>query len=243
LRYRGKIKYYYANKKYLTQTNKYYFKNSNNKLLFALLKYKTISKKLIYKLKKMLFIKIVFWSSLIVIFYSYLGYGILIWLYLKVLSLFSKKKTTLIDSQDFEPDVTILVATFNEELIINEKIENTFQISYPAHKLKIIFVADGSSDNTVNIIRQYPAIELYYKPEREGKSAAINRVMPYVSSPFTIFCDANTLLNKDCVKEIVKHYKDPKIGAVAGEKKVVDHSLSKVLLVPVKGFTGNMNQF
>jgi len=175
----------------------------------------------------MLFIKIVFWSSLIVIFYSYLGYGILIWLYLKVLSLFSKKKTTLIDSQDFEPDVTILVATFNEELIINEKIENTFQISYPAHKLKIIFVADGSSDNTVNIIRQYPAIELYYKPEREGKSAAINRVMPYVSSPFTIFCDANTLLNKDCVKEIVKHYKDPKIGAVAGEKKVVDHSLSQ----------------
>jgi len=175
----------------------------------------------------MLTVKIVFWSSLIVIFYSYIGYGILLWLYLKVFSLISKKKTALKDFQDFHPEVTLLVAIYNEELIINEKIKNTFQINYPVNKLKIIFVADGSSDNTVNIIRKYPAIDLYYKPEREGKSAAINRVMPYVSSPFTIFCDANTHLNKDCVNEIVRHYKDPKIGAVAGEKKVVDHSSSQ----------------
>lgn len=173
----------------------------------------------------MLFIKIIFWSSLLVLLYCYFGYGILLWSYLKALSLFSKNKKSLRASKDFQPEVTLLVATFNEELIINQKIENTLQIDYPAHKLKIIFVADGSTDNTVNIIRQYPAIDLYYKPEREGKSAAINRVMPYVSSPFTIFCDANTLLNKDCIKEIVKHYTDPKIGAVAGEKKVVDHSL------------------
>jgi len=175
----------------------------------------------------MLFAKIIFWSSLIVLLYSYIGYGILLWVYLKVSSLFSKKKTACINSDNFQPDVTLLVATFNEELIIRKKIENTFQINYPAHKLKIIFVADGSTDNTVTIIAQYPSIDLYYKPEREGKSAAINRVMPYVSSPFTIFCDANTLLNKDCVNEIVKHYKDTKIGAVAGEKKVVDYSIAQ----------------
>ena len=175
----------------------------------------------------MYLLKIIFWLSLIIIFYSYLGYGIVLWIYLKLRTFFTLKKSLPINYYDFEPDVTLVIATFNEELIIKEKIENTFKINYPKNKLKIIVVADGSSDNTVNVIRQFPGIELYYKPEREGKSAAINRVMPFVTSAITIFCDANTNLNPDCIREIVKHYTIPEIGAVAGEKKVVELSKSK----------------
>jgi cellulose synthase/poly-beta-1,6-N-acetylglucosamine synthase-like glycosyltransferase len=175
----------------------------------------------------MLSIKIVFWISLFILIYSYLGYGLFLFVYLNVVKLFSKKNGASQDIDNFQPEVTLVVATYNEEVILKKKIENTFQINYPANKLKIIFVADGSSDNTVNIIREYPNIELFYKSEREGKSAAINRVMPFVTSPFTIFCDANTFLNAECVNEIIKHYKNPEIGAVAGEKKVVDNTLSK----------------
>ncbi len=175
----------------------------------------------------MYLLKIIFWLSLIIIFYSYLGYGIVLWIYLKLRTFFTLKKSLPINYYDFEPDVTLVIATFNEELIIKEKIENTFKINYPKNKLKIIVVADGSSDNTVNMIRQFPGIELYYKPEREGKSAAINRVMPFVTSAITIFCDANTDLNTESIREIVKHYTIPEIGAVAGEKKVVELSKSK----------------
>ena len=169
-------------------------------------------------------IKIIFWGSLFILFYSYLGYGIFLWIFLKARSLLTVPKRTAALQPHFEPAVTLMVATFNEELIIREKIQNCLQLNYPRNKLKIVFAADGSSDNTVSIIKEYPHIELYFKPEREGKSAAINRVMPFISTPVTIFCDANTFLNPDCIKEIVKHYAHPNIGAVAGEKKVVDPS-------------------
>ena len=121
----------------------------------------------------------------------------------------------------FQPCVTIVVAAYNEEDIILEKIKNCLGLNYPSEKLKFVFVADGSSDNTVNIIKLYPQIELYFLPERKGKVAAINRVMNNIKTDYVIFCDANTILNDDAVKEIVKHYRNKKIGGVAGEKKVV----------------------
>ena len=171
----------------------------------------------------MAFLKIIFWVSLGIVFYSYLGYGILIWAYLKIKSFFVRSKpTTTVDS--FEPDTTLVVAIFNEEVFIRKKIENTFGLNYPKDKLKIIFIADGSTDKTVEIVSQYPQIQLLFKPERQGKVAAINRAMPFVTTPIIVFCDANTLLNENCIREIVKHYQNPQIGAVAGEKKIIDLS-------------------
>lgn len=171
----------------------------------------------------MAFLKIIFWLSLGIVFYSYLGYGIIIWLYLKIRSWFVKP-APIPEPGIFEPDITLIVAIFNEEAFIQKKIENTFQLNYPKDKLKLIFVADGSSDNTVSIISRYPAIQLLFKPERQGKVVAVNRAMQYVTTPFVVFCDANTLLNGNCIREIVKHYQDPKVGAVAGEKKIIDLS-------------------
>lgn len=172
----------------------------------------------------MLAAKIVFWVSLLVIFYSYIGYGILLWVLLKLKAVFSFNKDKMQEQQDFEPEVTLVIAAFNEAAFIQKKIENSLALDYPAGKLKFLFVADGSSDDTVNILQQYPQIDLHYKPEREGKSMAINRVIPFVTTDFVVFSDANTLLNRDCIKAIVKHYKDPTIGAVAGEKVVSDQS-------------------
>ena len=101
---------------------------------------------------------------------------------------------------------------------------NTLELDYPKDNLKIYFVTDGSTDGTNDILKSYPGINVLFTPERKGKVAAINHAMEYVSTPFVIFCDANTFLNKACVKEIVKHYSYESTGAVAGEKKVIDSS-------------------
>ena len=172
-------------------------------------------------------VKFLFWLSIFFIIYSYFGYA----LFIKAYLLFKKivyKKIEYVETF-FQPCVTLVVAAYNEEDIILEKIKNCLGLNYPSEKLKFVFVADGSSDNTVNIIKLYPQIELYFLPERKGKVAAINRVMAKIETEIVIFCDANTLLNNDAVKEIVKHYSNTKIGGVAGEKKVVpvvdlDHS-------------------
>jgi poly-beta-1,6-N-acetyl-D-glucosamine synthase len=168
----------------------------------------------------MLAAKIVFWISLFIIFYSYIGYGILLWVLLKLKTLIRPGKPGAAEGQDFEPEVTLVIAAFNEAAFIQEKIENSLSLVYPPGKLKFLFVADGSEDETVDIIKKYPQIDLFFKPEREGKSMAINRVMPFVTTGIVVFSDANTLLNKNCIKEIVKHYRNPAVGAVAGEKVV-----------------------
>jgi len=164
--------------------------------------------------------KVIFWFSLFIVFYSYIGYGILISVLVWLKRLFSRQRV-ITDGSTFEPEVTIVVSAFNEEDFIERKIQNTFELNYLSSKLKVIFITDGSTDNTPALIKKYERIELLHEPQRRGKVAAMNRAMKFVNTQFVIFSDANTLLNKDCVKEIIKHYADPKVGGVAGEKKVI----------------------
>lgn len=166
----------------------------------------------------LLIIKILFWLALALVVYTYIGYGLLIWVVNRVKKVLGKKMPP--PAGDFIPDVALVVAAYNEEDYIEDKIRNTLALDYPADKLHIYFVTDGSDDNTPAIVAKYPRVKLLHQPERNGKAAAVNRTMEIVGEPFVIFCDANTLLNEACVKEIVKHYTDPKVGAVAGEKKI-----------------------
>lgn len=163
--------------------------------------------------------KIIFWISLVVVGYTFVGYGILLYAVVKLKRIF-KKKTKVIYSQDFTPSVTLLIAAYNEEAYIDEKVQNCLEIDYPGQKLTIAFVADGSTDGTPDKIRQYKNIDLFFKPERNGKMAAIKRAMPLIDSDIVVFTDANTYLNATAIKELVKHYQNPKVGAVAGEKKI-----------------------
>lgn len=168
-------------------------------------------------------INIIFWASLFIIFYSYIGYGILLWIILRIKSVFSSKNREPGTGKPVPawPAVALVVAAYNEEDFILQKIENTLALDYPKDKLELIFITDGSSDNTPAIISRYPGILLLHQPERRGKVAAMNRAIQHVQASLVIFCDANTLLNKDCVREIVKHYENPKVGGVAGEKKIM----------------------
>lgn len=162
--------------------------------------------------------KIIFWLSLFIIAYSYVGYGILLYVLVRVKKLLQKIPKS--SDTTYEPEVSLVVAAYNEEEFIHIKIKNTLKLDYPREKLQVIFITDGSSDATPQIIRDSP-FELLHQPERRGKVAAMNRAIGYVKAPIVVFCDANTLLNRECIRELVKHYTDPKVGAVAGEKKVL----------------------
>lgn len=167
---------------------------------------------------------IIFWVSLFLIFYSYIGYGILVWILVKLRSWFrprgGREAATASGDADW-PAVALVVAAYNEEDFIEEKLRNTFALDYPKDKLELVFITDGSNDNTPGIIGRYPSILLLHQQERRGKVAAMNRAIQHVRSPLVIFCDANTLLNTACIKELVKHYADPAVGGVAGEKKIL----------------------
>jgi biofilm PGA synthesis N-glycosyltransferase PgaC len=156
----------------------------------------------------------IFWFGVFIVSYTYIGYGIVIW----ILSKIYKRPRRQPDGP--LPDVTLLIAAYNEEDFIRQKIENTLNLDYPKDKLKLFFVTDGSSDSTADIVRGYPQITHFHESQRRGKIHAVNRVMRFVTTPIVIFCDANTFLNHGAIRNIVRHYADPQVGGVAGEKRI-----------------------
>lgn len=162
---------------------------------------------------------IIFWAALFIIFYTYAGYGVVLYFLVKLKRIFRPGRKSV--SENFEPEVAFIVPCYNEAEFIEEKINNCLALDYPADKLKIIFITDGSTDATPDIIRKHSRITLLHESRRAGKSAAENRSMRYVDAPVVIFSDANTILPSDAVKYIVKHYADPAVGAVSGEKRIM----------------------
>lgn len=165
-------------------------------------------------------IKVLFVLGMAVTFYSYVGYGLLLWVWLKVRKLFKRRSPQPV-ATSFTPPVTLIVAAYNEDEFIRQKIENTLSLHYPKTLLKIIFITDGSTDRTPAIVQSYPQIQLLHSEARKGKVAAMHRAMGFVKTPVVIFSDANTLLNGESIQNIVRHYQNPAVGGVAGEKKIM----------------------
>lgn len=121
----------------------------------------------------------------------------------------------------YEPLVTLVIPCYNEADILEAKIENSKQLEYPADKLKIVFITDGSTDHSAAVLSKHPEIELLHENRRAGKTAAENRAMRFIKTPVVIFSDANTMLNKEAVRNIIRHFADKKTGCVSGEKRVL----------------------
>ncbi|PMB20207.1 glycosyl transferase [Fischerella thermalis CCMEE 5319] len=145
----------------------------------------------------------------------------ILFILLRIKRLFSKK-TTPERNEVFEPTVTLVVPAYNEEDFILKKVENCLQLDYPKDKFEIIFITDGSTDRTKELLEKDGRVKVLHEDRRAGKAAAENRAMRFVKSDIVVFCDANTLLNKNAIRELVKHYKDPEVGAVSGEKRIMN---------------------
>ena len=167
----------------------------------------------------MLTLKVLFWICLILVFYTYLGYGMLLWLLVSIKRLvYGKPKKQELPTDDELPEVTLMICAYNEQDIVESKMENTHQIDYP--KLKVVWVTDGSNDQTNDYLAKYHDVEVIYSPERRGKTAALNHGLALVKSELVVMTDANTMLNPESIQEIVRCFMDPKVACVAGEKRV-----------------------
>jgi biofilm PGA synthesis N-glycosyltransferase PgaC len=159
----------------------------------------------------------VFWICFIIIFYTYAGYPLLLLFLVFIKKMIHPEKPV---AQAIYMPVTVVVAAYNEEDIIEEKITNCLALNYPADKIQFIFITDGSDDNTSALIKKYDVIRHLHNDERRGKLAALNRVMEHVKTEIVIFSDANTFMHPDSITRIITHYSDKKVGGVAGEKKI-----------------------
>lgn len=157
-----------------------------------------------------------FWALLGLIFYTYFGFALLAWMALKL-----KGKRTVPKVPVAElPTLTLVVACYNEADILEAKVTNTLALDYHHEKLSIFFVTDGSTDHSADILKQYDRVQHFHEDARRGKNYAVNRIVPFIQSEVIVFCDANTFLNREALMHIARHYADPTVGAVAGEKRV-----------------------
>ncbi len=167
-------------------------------------------------------IKVFFWICLVLCIYTYAGYGVILYLMVCLKRwLKSKSQTPELPVDENLPEVTLLICAFNEQEVIEEKMKNTNNLDYPSDKLHIMWVTDGSTDNTNEYLKAYPNVQIVFSPERRGKTAALNHGISEVKTPLTVLTDANTMINREAIREIVRCFMDPQVGCVAGEKRVM----------------------
>ncbi len=167
-------------------------------------------------------LKILFWICLVICIYTYVGYGVLLYLLVLLKRMVKGKPKQMELPEDSQlPDVAFMVCAYNEQDVVEMKMQNIHELDYPKDKLHVVWVTDGSSDNTNEYLKAYPEVEVIYSPERRGKTAALNHGLSMVTSDITVMTDANTMVNREAIREIVRCMQDPKVACVAGEKRVM----------------------
>src|SRR5690606_31962725 len=115
-------------------------------------------------LNTMLLLKLLFWGGLFTIFFSYVGYGALVWVIVKIRSFFRRPAPSAIPASEL-PEVTLVIAAYNEASFITEKMENSCSLLFPSDKLKIIVITDGSTDDTALLAGRYKRALVLHQDE------------------------------------------------------------------------------
>jgi cellulose synthase/poly-beta-1,6-N-acetylglucosamine synthase-like glycosyltransferase len=155
---------------------------------------------------------IVFWFCLAVCVYIYFGYPALLWVV-------SKFRSRPVAEADITPFVTFIIPAYNEQRNIAAKIENTLGLDYPADKLEVLVVSNGSVDRTDEIVRGYtdPRVQLIVMPQ-PGKMEALNEGVRRATGEVLVFTDADFLLDHHTLREIGRKFADPEVGGVCGAR-------------------------
>jgi cellulose synthase/poly-beta-1,6-N-acetylglucosamine synthase-like glycosyltransferase len=168
----------------------------------------------------------IFWLSLLAIGYTYFGYPLILfvcyglaqvsrdWRYLVTRQ---ERRAHGVRTEDL-PAVSFLVAAYNEERDIAAKLENLRQLDYPPEKLQVVIVSDGSTDGTNAILEKVgdPGFQILFQPQRAGKAAALKVALAAATNPILVLSDASTQFAPEAVRRLVRHFANPRIGAVCG---------------------------
>ncbi|MDK2973062.1 MAG: hypothetical protein PWP23_2817 [Candidatus Sumerlaeota bacterium] len=147
------------------------------------------------------------------VLYSYAGYPVLVMLLARL------RPRRVAGGRMRRPRVSLLIAAYNEEKVIAEKIENSLALDWPACKLEIVVASDGSADRTNEIVRSYAdrGVRLVAIAKNRGKLNALITAVPQCSGEVIVMSDANSLYERDAIGHLVAPLGDPSVGAVCGE--------------------------
>ncbi len=156
--------------------------------------------------------KLLFWLSFGIIFYTYAVYPVLVYL----LSLVFKRR---VKKSDIYPKVSILISAYNEEKFIEAKIKSILELDYPQDKIEVLIGSDGSNDNTDEIVSRFlnDRTNLFRFQLREGKPSVLNSLAEQAKNEILVFTDARQRLDKNSLKELVANFSDDKVGSVSAE--------------------------
>lgn len=158
--------------------------------------------------------------SIFIPIYVYIGYPLLLFILTKV----CKPKT--VSSAEITPDVCMFVSCYNEEDVIEKKIQNCLELDYPQDKIRFVFISDGSEDQTDNIIKGFAdkGIQLIRQEGRLGKTSGLNLAMAQTESDIVVFSDANAMYDQQAIRKLVRNFNDPQVGYVVGAALYTDGS-------------------
>ena len=162
---------------------------------------------------------ILFWFSVFFVFYAYPGYPLLLWMISRLKGQGTELKNG--QQQNKWQKVSLLISVYNEEAVIEQKIVNSLLLDYPKDLLEIIVISDDSTDKTREIVERYAGkgIILRHYEGRIGKTACLNVTVPLATGEIIVFSDANSEYDRNSLREMMKPFKDPKIGLVSGWTK------------------------
>lgn len=167
-----------------------------------------------------------FWVSLLVVVGTYIIYPLLLFVAYSIsqvgrdyryLVTRQERRARFRDTEELPP-VSLVIAAYNEEKYLVDRIANIQQLDYPRDKLEVIIVSDGSTDRTNEILRSVgqPNIRVILLPDRSGKSHAVNVAVQSAQHDILVFSDAATLFEPTAVTLLVRHFVHPRVGAVCG---------------------------
>ncbi len=167
-----------------------------------------------------LILSVCFWCSVAGILYAYIGYPAAIWILSR---LFGKAHNPPAITAQGLPRVTLLIAAYNEETVIERRIQNALSLNYPSDRFEIVIASDGSGDATASICRRYSdRVRLFDFPERRGKAAVLNAAIEQLDTDIIVFSDANTSMDAAALRHLVRWFSDPSIGVVCGRLVLTD---------------------
>ena len=173
--------------------------------------------------------ELLFWGSLGAVVYSYVLYPCIVALIVKV-----RGPARVLVNERLRPSVSMIVALYNEEGVLADKLNNLSEVEYPPEKLEFVLGSDGSTDRTVELLNAWdnPRKQVLVCPDRRGKARLLNDLVPMSTGEIVVFSDANTMYDPLTVARLVGHFADPRVGAVCGE----------LMLIPEKGEPGGTGE-
>lgn len=163
--------------------------------------------------------EVVFWVAVAAVAYPYAGYPALLWVLGRVAGWPVRAAES--DAASL-PAVTLIIPVHNEAARLGHKLANTAALDYPRDRLQVLFVSDGSTDDTVTMLRQDAGqgIEVLALPDRQGKGAALNAALEQARHEILVFSDASIELAPDALRALVRPFADPRVGCVSGEDRI-----------------------